>query len=89
MIINVPEGALKHFWEEPPAGHWEFWAFRFKPKCKVGDRIIFKFDGKPIAEAVVAKIERPGQSVCKSTGRFKNRWKVYWTPESFIDLRGK
>lgn len=30
MNINVPEFAISHFWEEPPAGSWEFWAGKEK-----------------------------------------------------------
>jgi len=88
MNINVPESAREHFWEEPPPDNWEFWSFRFKPPCEVGDEIIFRFDKEPVAKAVVAKIEPPGKSACESTGRFSRGWKVFWTPETFIDLRG-
>lgn len=83
MNINVPESARDHFWNEPPEGSWEFWSFRFKPPCKVGDELIFRFDKRPVAKAVVAKIEPPGQTACEGTGRFRNGWKVFWTPESF------
>ncbi|MHC4617257.1 MAG: hypothetical protein ACYTEQ_05840 [Planctomycetota bacterium] len=87
MRINVPPSAREHFWEEPPVGHAEFWAFRFKPKCEPGDKLEFYFDGKKVAEARVCNIEPPGQSQCAGTGRFRNRWKVYWLPETFVDLR--
>lgn len=88
MNINVPEFARDHFWEEPPDGSWEFWSFRFPPPCKVGDKLIFKFDGIPMAEAVCARIEKPGESQCDATGRFERGYKVFWTPESFKELRG-
>lgn len=87
MNINVPEWARGEFWEEPPAGSWEFWSFRFPPPCAVGDPLVFRFDGEPVARAVVAKIERPGESACEATGRFRSGFKVFWTPESFMDLR--
>ena len=87
MNINVPHFAIDHFWEEPPEGSWEFWSFRFPPPCKVGDPLNFRFCGTIIAKAVVAKIEKPGQSKCDGTGRFERGWKVFWTPESFVDLR--
>lgn len=89
MNINVPHCSRDHFWEEPPDGHMEFWAFRFPPPCKVGDELIFRFDKKPVARARVHLIQVPGEAICQSTGRFKNRWKVFWTQESFEDLRGK
>lgn len=87
MNINVPESARSHFWEEPPAGSWEFWSFRFPPPCKVGDPLHFRFDGKLVASAVVAKIEAPGKTRCEGTGRFGSGHKVFWSPESFRDLR--
>lgn len=49
--------------------------------------LTFKFDGVPVASAVVWRIEAPGQSKCAGTGRFGNGHKVYWRPESFKDLR--
>jgi len=87
MNINVPEWAREHFWEEPPAGSIEFWAFRWKPPCAVGDPLTFRFDKRIVATAVVSAIERPGQSKCEATGRFGGGWKVFWAPETFRDLR--
>lgn len=86
MNVNIPEAARDHFWEEPPPGSSEFWSFRFRPPCEIGDQLIFKFDKKPVATAIVAKIERPGQSSCDQTGRFKSGWKVYWNQDSFKKL---
>ncbi len=88
MNINVPPQARDHFWEEPQPGAMEFWAFRFRPPCKVGDQLIFRFDGVPVARATVHAIEPPGRDECARTGRWRNSWKVYWLPESFEDLRG-
>lgn len=87
MKINIPKWAQEEFWDEPPADAMEFWAFRFMPKCKIGDLIEFFFDGKKVAEATVAVIEAPDLSHCDSTGRFRHRWKVFWQQESFKDLR--
>lgn len=87
MIINVPDWAKSHFWEEPPVGSREFWAFRFLPKAQVGDPITFRMDGKVVAGAVVSEIQKPGVTECDSTGRFKRSWKVFWEPETFVDLR--
>lgn len=87
MNINVPDQAIEHFWEEPPPGSWEFWSFRFPPPCKVGDPMTFRFHGAVIARATVAKIEKPGVSECDSTGRFRGGWKVFWSPDSFVDVR--
>lgn len=74
-IINIPESAWEHFWDEPPEGHREFWSFRFKPKCGPGDKLVFHYRGQPVARATVDEVERPGQ--------FRSGWKVFWTPESF------
>lgn len=87
MNINVPVQAIEHFWEEPPEGSWEFWSFRFPPPCKVGDILTFRYAGTRIATATCARIEKPGQSKCDGTGRFERGFKVFWTPESFVDLR--
>jgi len=83
MKVNVPESEFDHLWEEPPAGNEEFWAFRFPPKAQPGDQVLFHMNKKPVAEAVISRIEKPGEHECEATGRFKNKWKVYWTPESF------
>ena len=87
MKINIPEWAYDHFWEEPPSGSMEFWALRFPPSCKVGDEILFYYKKTLVAKAVVALIEAPGISHCENSGRFKNRWKVFYSPETFLDLR--
>lgn len=88
MNINVKPEHRDRFWDEPPAGHMEFWSFgRWQPPCKVGDPLIFRFDGAMVAKAVCCKIEPPGQSKCAHTGRRENAWKVFWLPETFIDMR--
>lgn len=87
MNINVPQFARDHFWEEPPPDSMEFWSFRFPPPCKAGDRLVFRFDGKPVAEAIVHHVEGPGKSRCDSTGKFGNGHKVFWTQDSFRDIR--
>lgn len=87
LRINVPTFAQKNFWNEPPAGHIEFWAFRYKPACKVGDIIEFYFGKTKVAEAKVAIIEAAGFSQCEHSGKYRNSWKVFWLPESFKDLR--
>lgn len=89
MKINVPEIAIDHFWEEPPEDSWEFWAFLWPVKAKVGDTIFFYCNKQLIAKAVIAKIETPGKSECEKSEKYRNRWKVFWDPESFEDLRNK
>lgn len=87
MKINVPKQARDHFWEEPPPDSREFWGFQWPPKAKVGDPIFFLFDGVVVAEAVIHEITKPGIGKCERTGGFGSSWKVWWTPESFRDVR--
>lgn len=87
MKIRVPPWAESHFWEEPPEGAEEFWAFRQRPVVQVGDELRFERGGKIVATAIVSRIEAPGESACDHTGGFCQRWKVFWAPESFKDLR--
>ncbi|OGU54782.1 MAG: hypothetical protein A2V66_01610 [Ignavibacteria bacterium RBG_13_36_8] len=88
MKITVPPGVERdHFWDEPPEGSWEFWAFRWPVKAKVGDTIYFFCSRKLIAKAIIERIDLPGKSSCERTGKYKNSWKVFWKPESFVDMR--
>lgn len=87
MNINIPAWARDHFWEEPPEDSQEFWGFRWPPPCKPGDPLIFRFDKVAVAEAVVDRIEKPGESRCDRTNGFERSWKVFWRPETFRDLR--
>lgn len=87
MNVNIPSPARDHFWEEPPPGHQEFWSFRFRPPCEVGETLYFRFDKRVVATATVDRIEAPGKSSCATTGRFSTGWKVFWEPETFIDKR--
>lgn len=89
LIITVPPWARDHFWDEPPADSVEFWAFRHRPSCVVGERISFRFDGREVASACVSRLEPPGQSAGGAGRyRFADRWKVFWDPASFVDRRG-
>ena len=85
MNINVPDYARAAFWDEPPEGTMEFWAFRFKPACEGGDDLYFRFDGKIVAHATVAFIEPPGKSEREHSGKYRLRWKVFFY--RFEDLR--
>lgn len=87
MIINIPKFAQDHFWEEPPPDSMEFWGFKFKPHCQMGEEIMFRIDGRVVARAEVAFIESPGNSRCRGTGKFEKHWKVFWHPRTFVDLR--
>jgi hypothetical protein len=62
---------------------YEFWAFRHRPCVLKGERLIFTFDGKPVAEAICDSIEAPGKSKCHSTGKYEDYWKAFWLSSSF------
>jgi hypothetical protein len=88
MNINVKPEARDHFWEAPPPDSMDFWSMgQWKPKCQIGDKIFFRFDGKVVATAIVYNITKPGQEKCDRTGNYANGWKVWWQNESFKDLR--
>ena len=87
--IEVPKGARGHFWEEPPEGNLEFWAYRHAVSCLPGEKIIFTFDGAPIAQTVCHHVEGPGASKCENTGKYEKHHKVYWDPKKFVRLDGK
>jgi len=87
--IEVPKSVRTHFWEEPPAGNWEFWAYRHRPSTLPGEKIVFTFDGAPIADAVVHHVEEPGKTKCENTGKYEKHFKVYWEPQTFRRLDGK
>lgn len=88
MTITVKPEEEAHFWEEGPVGSDEqFWAFRWPVRATVGDKIEFKLNKQPIAEAVISRIEKPGESDCAVTGKYKSMWKVHWRNDSFRDLR--
>lgn len=55
------------------------WARKIMARCP--------YCGEKVAEAIVAKVERPGLSACEHSGRFKSCWKVFWDQEDFRDLR--
>jgi GNAT superfamily N-acetyltransferase/RNA:NAD 2'-phosphotransferase (TPT1/KptA family) len=83
FYIEVPKSARDHFWEEPEPHNFEFWAFRSRPTCLKGERIIFTMDKKPVAETVCHHVEKPGESKCELTGKFEKHWKAYWDPKDF------
>lgn len=83
FYIEVPREARSHFWEEPPEGNLEFWAFKQRPRCFYNQKIVFTFDRQPVAEARVLRIEDPGNSKCEQTGKYEKHHKVFWNPREF------
>lgn len=84
MHIEVPQNVRDHFWDEPPAHNLEFWAFKGRPSVLPNEKVYFTFDKMPVAETVVLKIEKPGESKCELTGKYEKHWKLYWEPAKFV-----
>jgi GNAT superfamily N-acetyltransferase/2'-5' RNA ligase len=84
--IEVPKASREHFWEEPPEGNLEFWAFRHPIVCLPGEKLVFTFDGTPVAETVVSHTEGPGKTECVNTGKYKDQHKVFWDPKLFKEV---
>lgn len=80
--IEVPGDRRENFWNRPD-GKMEFWAFKDRPRAFLEERIIFTFDGKPVAEAKVLKIEEPGTTACGATGQYRDHHKVFWNSTHF------
>ena len=83
LLIEVPKTHRKGFWTRPH-NKLHYWAFKNRPRAFINERIIFTFDKKPVAQAVVLKIEAPG----KQEGEYKHWHKVYWNPAHFQKFRG-
>jgi L-amino acid N-acyltransferase YncA len=89
FYIEVPKSARDHFWSPVPEGQWEFWAFRTRPRVLKGEKIIFTFDKKPVAETVCDHVEKPGESKCELTGKYERHWKIVWLPSDFKKYKEK
>jgi 2'-5' RNA ligase len=82
--IEVPKESRDHFSQESVKGMLEFWAFKDRPRCFVNERIVFTFDGRPFAEARVLRIEEPGNSACAQTKKYRDYYKVLWSPNTVV-----
>jgi 8-oxo-dGTP pyrophosphatase MutT (NUDIX family)/GNAT superfamily N-acetyltransferase len=82
LMIEVPKDLRKGFWNRPD-DVLHYWAFKNRPRAFVDERIIFTFNRKPVAQAVVLKVEAPGNG----TGKYKHWHKVYWHPSHFQKFR--
>src|SRR5271157_2297621 len=82
FIIEVPQDRRKGFFAAPKAP-LVFWAFKNRPRVFISEKLIFTFNGKPVAEALVAKVEGPG----KGEGEYQKWHKVYWKPVTFKRFR--
>lgn len=82
FVIEVPQERRKTFWTRPE-GKLEYWAFKNRPRAFNSEPIIFTFDRKPVAQAVVLRVEAPG----KGTGEYKDWHKLYWNPTTFVKYR--
>jgi 8-oxo-dGTP pyrophosphatase MutT (NUDIX family) len=82
FVIEVPKDRRKGFFAVPKAP-LVYWAFKNRPRVFINEKLIFTFGGKPVAEALVAKIEGPG----KGEDEYKAWHKVYWKPTTFRRFR--
>src|SRR5271163_3995562 len=82
FVIEVPQARRKKFFIRPKSP-LEYWAFKNRPRAFINEQIIFTFGGKPVAEAMVVKIEPPGHG----EGEHKEWHKVYWKPSRFKKFR--
>jgi 8-oxo-dGTP pyrophosphatase MutT (NUDIX family) len=82
VVIEVPQERRKTFWTRP-VGKLEYWAFKNRPRAFVSEPIIFTFDRKPVAQAVVLRVEAPGSG----EGEYKHWHKIYWNPSTFVKYR--
>jgi 8-oxo-dGTP pyrophosphatase MutT (NUDIX family)/RNA:NAD 2'-phosphotransferase (TPT1/KptA family)/GNAT superfamily N-acetyltransferase len=82
FVIEVPKERRKTFFVRPKTP-LEYWAFKNRPRVFLNEQIIFTFGGKPMAEALVVKIEGPGTG----EGEYKHYHKVYWKPSRFRKFR--
>lgn len=78
MKIDVPLEARERFLKESSDRAVDFWPFRSRPRCQIGEEVLFLFDGRLVAQAVVSGIEPPGIALWDDSGRFINHWKVFW-----------
>jgi 8-oxo-dGTP pyrophosphatase MutT (NUDIX family)/GNAT superfamily N-acetyltransferase len=83
LMIEVPKHLRKGFWKRPNNA-LHYWAFKNRPRAFVEEKIIFTFNRKPVAQAVVLKIEGPGHG----EGEYKHWHKVYWNPSHFQKFKG-
>jgi hypothetical protein len=68
MFIDVSESELEHL----KAGHYEVYT---PQECKLGDEVIFRVNARPVARAIVDRIER-----------FEG-YRFYWQPHTFERLK--
>ena len=83
MNINVSPSSRSHFWTDrafgaSDPGSTDWWPFSFMPPCRAGDTIVFRFDGVPVARAVVLRCEGA-----------RAIWGVVWKRSTFEDIRHK
>ena len=82
FVIEVPKDRRKGFFVAPKAP-LVYWAFKNRPRVFISEKLVFTFNGKPVAEALVAKVEGPG----KGEGEYQKWHKVYWKPVTFRRFR--
>jgi hypothetical protein len=91
MNINIPPDSREWLFAPRDDQHeGALWSLgRYPPPCEIGDTIIFRFDGKAVARAKVARILKPGENdtVCHNGMRYLRGYKVVWLWATFEDKR--
>jgi RNA:NAD 2'-phosphotransferase (TPT1/KptA family)/8-oxo-dGTP pyrophosphatase MutT (NUDIX family) len=82
FVIEVPKERRTKFFVRPKAP-LEYWAFKNRPRVFINEPLIFTFGGKPVAKAMVVRVEAPG----KGEDEYKHWHKVYWKPTSFTKFK--
>lgn len=90
MNINIPPDSEGWLFADRGPRDTCLWSFGWPPPCEVGDDLVFRFGGRPVATAVVYAILPPGDPDTWSHHGRRRRLrghKVVWLQSSFVDLR--
>lgn len=90
MNVTIYAESFAWLFTEREPEHPCMWSFgRHRPPVEIGDDLIFRRDGWPLARAIVRGIYKPGEcDVDMHDGsRRLTGWKVLWYQGDFEDLR--
>lgn len=91
MNINIAPDSRDWLFADRGTDQACLWSLgRYPPPCEIGDMIVFRFDGAPVARAKVHEILKPGEhdTVCHNGKRVLRGYKVVWLQSEFKDMRG-
>lgn len=72
ITVSVPPRHQAAFMAE--GAHW-YWMFKRQPACADEETITFTVNRKPVAQARIFMVARPGQVVGRTPVRW---WRVFW-----------